>query len=200
MSSRLSHAEKVIAVERLRENNTGIENKHFKLHQALECIRDPQVLLLCLITIAASVPNGAVGSFQSIIINSLGFSTKVTALLQIPSGVIHVISVLLATWSAGKFNARAINVIVWSAIGGLLGGGLLAFLPDENSAGKLVGNYLTQVVGAFLPCVYAFAGGNVAVSYSLTFDDQIMSSTESIPGPYQKSNLECTPLDELLSR
>ncbi|RJE19347.1 Allantoate [Aspergillus sclerotialis] len=162
MSSRLSHAEKVIAVERLRENNTGIENKRFKLHQALECIRDPQVLLLCLITIAASVPNGAVGSFQSIIINSLGFSSEVTALLQIPSGVIHVISVLLATWSAGRFNARAINVIAWSAIGGLLGGGLLAFLPDENSAGKLVGNYLTQVVGAFLPCVYAFAGGNVA--------------------------------------
>lgn len=165
MSSRLSHAEKVTAVERLRENNTGIENKHFKFHQALECIRDPQIILLCLITIAASVPNGAVGSFQSIIINSLGFSSEVTALLQIPSGVIHVISILLATWSAGRFNARAINIIIWSAIGGLLGGGLLAFLPDENKAGKLVGNYLTQVVGAFLPCVYAFAGGNVAVSH-----------------------------------
>lgn len=166
MSSRLSHAEKIIAVERLRENNTGIENKHFKLYQALECFRDPQVLLLSLITIAASIPNGAVGSFQSILITSFGFSNKETALLQIPSGVIHAISIFLATWSAGRYNARAINIVVWSAIGGLLGGGLLAFLPDENKAGKLVGNYLTQVVGAFLPCAYSFAGGNVAVSCS----------------------------------
>lgn len=164
MSSRLSHAEKVVAVERVRENNTGVENKHFKFHQAVEVLRDPQVLLLCLITIAASVPNGAVSSFQSLIISSLGFSDEVVALLQIPSGVISVSSVLMATWLAGKYNARALNIIFWSAIGGVLGGGLLAFLPSDNQAGKLVGNYLAQVVGAFLPCMYSFAGANVAVS------------------------------------
>lgn len=163
MSSRLSHEEKVAAVERLRENNTGIENKHFKLYQVLECLRDPQVLLLSLITIAASIPNGAVGSFQSILISSFGFTDKETALLQIPSGVIAVSSVLLATWSAGRFNARTINMITWSAVGGLVGGSLLAFLPAENKAGKLVGNYLAQVVGAFLPCAYSIAGGNIAV-------------------------------------
>ena len=46
MSSRLTHAEKIMAVERLRENNTGIENKHFKPYQFLEALRDPQVWLL----------------------------------------------------------------------------------------------------------------------------------------------------------
>lgn len=162
MSSRLSHAEKVMAVERIRENNTGIENKHFKYHQAVECLRDPQVLLLSLITIAGSIPNGAVGSFQSILINSFGFTDEQTTLLQIPSGVIAVSSVLCATWTAGRFNARGANIVVWSAIGGVLGGGLLAFLPDGDKAGKLVANYLTQVVGAFLPCAYSFAGGNFA--------------------------------------
>lgn len=164
MSSRLSHAEKVTAIERVRENHTGIENKHFKPHQAAECLRDPQVLLLSLITIAASIPNGAVSSFQSILISSFGFSDEHTTLLQIPSGVIAILSVLCATWTAGKYNSRGINIIVWSAIGGLLGGSLLAFLPADNKAGKLVGNYLTQVVGAFLPCAYSFAGGNFAVS------------------------------------
>lgn len=163
MKSRLSHAEKVMAVERLRENQTGIENKHFKRHQAIECLKDPQVLLMSLITIAASIPNGAVSSFQSILISSFGFSSEVTALLQIPSGVIAVSSVLIATWSAGRFNARCINIITWTAIGGVLGGSLLAFLPADNKAGKLVGNYLCQVVGAFLPCAYSLAGGNVAV-------------------------------------
>ncbi|KAJ6114448.1 MFS general substrate transporter [Penicillium sp. IBT 16267x] len=162
MSSRLSHAEKIMAIERIRANNTGIENKHFKPDQVAECLRDPQILLLSLLTIAGSVPNGAVSSFQSIVISSLGFSNEQTTLLQIPSGAIAVLSVLSATWLASKYNARGLNIIAWSALGGLVGGSLLAFLPEENRAGKLVGNYLCQVVGAFLPCAYSFAGANNA--------------------------------------
>lgn len=169
MSSRLSHAEKIMAIERIRGNNTGIENKHFKPYQILECLRDPQILLLTLLTIAGSVPNGAVSSFQSIVISSLGFSDEQTTLLQIPSGAIAVLSVLSATWLASKYNARGLNIIAWSAIGGLIGGSLLAFLPEDNQAGKLVGNYLCQVVGAFLPCAYSFAGANFAVSCSFYY-------------------------------
>ncbi|RMY17585.1 hypothetical protein D0867_05927 [Hortaea werneckii] len=203
MSSRLSHAEKVAAVERLRENQTGIENKvghpqvrvfggclpiglqHFKPSQVLQLAKDPQAWLLALITTAASIPNGAVGSFQSILISSFGFTDYETTLLQIPGGVIAVISVLTATNIAGKFNARGLNIIAWSAIGGILGGSLLAFLPDSNRSGKLAGNtylrmtsvagnevvgnmltsvnqYLTHVVGAFLPCAYSFSAANQA--------------------------------------
>ncbi|KAF2720537.1 MFS general substrate transporter [Polychaeton citri CBS 116435] len=162
MSSRLSHAERVAAVERLRENQTGVENTKFKPYQVWHCLTDPQTYLLFIIVTAASVPNGAVGSFQSILISSFGFSDEETALLQIPGGVIAVISVLLATWSAGHFNARGINIILWSAIGGLLGGSLLAFLPESNQAGKLAGNYLTHVVGSFLPCAYSFSAANQA--------------------------------------
>lgn len=162
MSSPLTHAERVAAVERLRENQTGVENKHFKLYQFVQCLQDPQTWFLCLITIAASVPNGAVGSFQSLLIKGFGFTNQQSALLQIPGGFIAVASVLTATYTAGKYNARGINIILWSAIGGLLGGGLLAFLPENNRAGKLAGNYLTQVVGAFLPCSYSFAAANQA--------------------------------------
>lgn len=76
--------------------------------------------------------------------------------------MIAVLSVLTATWASARFNARAINMILWSAIGGILGGSLLAFLPESNSAGKLAGNYLTHVVGAFLPCAYSFSAANQA--------------------------------------
>ncbi|KAK4493727.1 hypothetical protein PRZ48_014912 [Zasmidium cellare] len=159
---RLTHAERVAAVERLRENQTGVENKHFKPYQVWQSFCDPQTWLLALITIAASIPNGAVGSFQSILIKSFGFTNKQTALLQIPGGVIAVISVLTATWASARFNARALNMIFWSAVGGVLGGSLLAFLPDSNRAGKLAGNYITHVVGAFLPCAYSFSAANQA--------------------------------------
>ncbi|KAM0702757.1 hypothetical protein Q7P35_010189 [Cladosporium inversicolor] len=161
MSARkLSHAEKVAAVERLRENQTGVENKHFKPYQVVQCLTDPQTWLLSIITVAASIPNGAVGSFQSILIKGFGFTSYETALLQIPGGVIAVISVLLATWSAAKFNARALNIIFWSMLGGILGGSLLAFTAEDNRAAKMAGNYLTHVVGSFLPCAYSFSAAN----------------------------------------
>ena len=162
MSSRLSHAEKVMAIERLRENQTGIENKHFKMYQVIECFKDPQTYLILLIVAAGSVPNGAVGSFQSILIASFGFSDEVTALLQIPSGFIAAGSVLLATWIAGRYNCRGINIIVITAIGGILGGSLLAFLPGQTNPGKLVAIYLNQIIGAFLPLTYSFAAANYA--------------------------------------
>lgn len=114
--------------------------QHFKPSQVLQLAKDPQAWLLALITTAASIPNGAVGSFQSILISSFGFTDYETTLLQIPGGVIAVISVLTATNIAGKFNARGLNIIAWSAIGGILGGSLLAFLPDSNRSGKLAGN------------------------------------------------------------
>lgn len=68
MTSRLSHDEKVVAIERVRENQTGIENKHLKPKQILETIRDPQTWMLSLIIITSNIPNGAVSSFSSIII------------------------------------------------------------------------------------------------------------------------------------
>ncbi|PVI05505.1 MFS general substrate transporter [Periconia macrospinosa] len=162
MSSRLSHAEKVVAIERLRENNTGIENKTFKFYQFVETLRDPQVWLLAYITTGASIPNGAVGSFQSVLISSFGFSDKVTALLQIPGGFIAVVSVIIGTQIAARYNRRGMMQIVWTSLGGILGGGLIAFLPTHNRAGRLVGNYFTHVTGAFLPLSYSFAACNFA--------------------------------------
>lgn len=116
--------------------------------------------MLSIITIAASIPNGAVGGFQSILLSGFGYSNKEAALLQIPGGAIAVTSVLLATWTAAKFNARGLNIIFWSLLGGIIGGCLLAF-PTATSA-NLAGNYLTHVVGAFLPCAYSFSAANQA--------------------------------------
>ena len=168
MTSRLSHAEKVLAVSRLRENNTGIENKTFKPYQFREAMTDPQVWLLAFITTAASIPNGAVSSFQSVIISGFGFTNKQTALIQIPGGLITVASTLLGTYIAGRYNCRGLMLATWAALGGILGGGMIAFLPASSRAGRLAGNYLTNMTGSFLPLAYAFAACNFAVSSDLS--------------------------------
>ncbi|UPX15484.1 uncharacterized protein EKO05_0005930 [Ascochyta rabiei] len=162
MSSRLTHEEKVMAVSRLRENNTGIENKTFKPYQFREAMTDPQVWLLAFITTAASIPNGAVSSFQSVIISGFGFSNKETALIQIPGGLITVVSTLIGTYVAGRYNCRGLMLVTWAALGGIVGGGMIAFIPASNRAGRLAGNYLTNMTGSFLPLAYAFAACNFA--------------------------------------
>ncbi|EUC35705.1 hypothetical protein COCCADRAFT_3117 [Bipolaris zeicola 26-R-13] len=161
MSSRLTPSEKIWAITRLRSNQTGIENTTFKPYQVLECFRDPQTWLLSLITIASNVPNGAVSSFQSTLIKSFGFSSKTTALLQLPSGAISIISILIATYLAGRYNQRGLNIVTL-LVPGMLGGCLMAFLPSSAKMGKLIGNYLTNCIGSSLPLLYSWVAANYA--------------------------------------
>jgi sugar phosphate permease len=146
MQSRLSAEEKMVAIERLRENRTGIENKTFKVSQMMECLKDPHTWMLSLITVSSNVTNGAVSSFQATIIKGLGYTSKESALLSIPGGAVNIVSILSATFVAGRTNTRAINIIclITPAI---IGGALMAFLPEGNSAGKLIGNYMTNTIG-----------------------------------------------------
>ena len=45
---------------------------------------------------------------------------------------------------------------------GLIGGCLMAFLPAHAKAGKLIGNYMTNCIGAALPLNYAWVAANYA--------------------------------------
>ncbi|KAF9888327.1 hypothetical protein FE257_008760 [Aspergillus nanangensis] len=159
MKSRLTHHEKLIAVERLRENRTGIENKQFKWDQFTEVFKDAQTYLIVVIVVAMNVPNGAISSFSALLIKNFGFTTKETQLLTIPGGVVSIISILSCTYLAGRYDQRCFCLI--AVLGcGLLGGCLMAFAPMQ--AGKLAGNYLTNCVGSALPLMYSVAGANVA--------------------------------------
>lgn len=68
MKSRFTVEEKVHIIQRVRENQTGIENKRFKWTHFKEVVLDIKTWLLSLIVITTNIPNGAVSSFSSIII------------------------------------------------------------------------------------------------------------------------------------
>lgn len=146
MTSHFTHNEKVLAIERLRENRTGIENKTFKRAQFWETMLDLRTWLVAVIIIAGNIPTGICGVYSSTIIKGFGYTSKQSALLNIPSGVIAMIAVILASWYAGKFNSRAYGIAAL-LLPGVLGGGLMAFLPKSDKAGKLAGIYLTQIFG-----------------------------------------------------
>jgi MFS family permease len=64
----LSEKEKAIAIDRLRENRTGIANKEFKKEQMIEALLDVKVWYGFFYSIACVVPTTAVASFGGLII------------------------------------------------------------------------------------------------------------------------------------
>ncbi|KAK5133554.1 hypothetical protein LTR08_007593 [Meristemomyces frigidus] len=188
MTSRLTASEKVAAIERVRANQTGIENKQWKAYQAKEVVLDPRTWLIVVIILAGNIPTGATGSFSSILIKSFGFTSRQAALLNIPSGFIQGFAVMLASWAAGRGNARGFAIVAL-LLPGVLGGALMAFLPDRSNytAGKIVGIYLCGIFGPNLSIMYSWAAANYAGHTKKTTINAIILAA------YGASNI-CGPL------
>ncbi|KAJ9610560.1 hypothetical protein H2200_005337 [Cladophialophora chaetospira] len=80
----LNSREKRIAVERLKANQTGIENKHLKPYQVLEAFTDIKLYIFFTLGVVGNIPNGGISNFGTLIIKGFGFSTLVTTLMQVP--------------------------------------------------------------------------------------------------------------------
>jgi MFS family permease len=96
MTSRLTPKEKYHAVERVRQNKTGIENKQWKWYQFWECLRDPQTWIFIVLIIANNTPNGSMSNFQAAVIRSFGFTDKQAALLNMGGGATNLVTCLIA--------------------------------------------------------------------------------------------------------
>lgn len=70
-----------------------------------------------------------------------------SALLSIPSGVIAIIAIGGASITAWKLNNRSVAIILL-LLSGILGSGLMAFLPNSDKIGRLLGNYMTNTIPA----------------------------------------------------
>ena len=90
----LTPEERVKAVLRIRENQTGVENKTFKKGQAIEALTDPKTWLFALFTAVSAVPNSLLNQ-TSIIVTSFGWTPLQTTLIGCVGGVIEIIAILV---------------------------------------------------------------------------------------------------------
>lgn len=79
----LSKKHRRMAVERLSENQTGVENKHLKWYQVKEAFMDYKLYFFFMLGVVGNIPNGGISNFGTIIIKGFGFSTLVTTLMQV---------------------------------------------------------------------------------------------------------------------
>ena len=66
--------ERYIAVARMRRNNAGVRNTHFKREQLWELVLDIKFWLVFAMAFLILVANGPVSTFIPIIISDLGYS------------------------------------------------------------------------------------------------------------------------------
>lgn len=78
----LSEEDRVIAVERMRIGQTGIENTKFKWYQVKEGLLDIKTWASVVIIFCVQLTNGAASGFGSVIVASLGFNPFQSVLLQ----------------------------------------------------------------------------------------------------------------------
>ncbi|KAJ8140484.1 hypothetical protein OY671_006329 [Metschnikowia pulcherrima] len=87
----LTEREKQMVVERVRANQQGFGNKHFKKEQFVETLLDRRTWLLFSMGIACNIPNGGLTNFSAILFTEkLGFSVGKTLLMGMPAGAVEI--------------------------------------------------------------------------------------------------------------
>lgn len=99
-----SEDDKKLMVERVRSNQTGLQNKKFRPYQIKEALLDPQTWCYCLVQICTTLPTSGLGSFSQIVIKGFHFSTLETQLLAMVLGVVIIITLLSSTWLVKRTN------------------------------------------------------------------------------------------------
>jgi len=140
----LTQEERVIAVQRIKTNQTGVENKHFKKEQLYEALLDPKTWLFALFSALDNVPNSLTNQ-QQIIMSSFGFTDLQTTLLGIVSGFVEIATIFTGVQLAARLkNARA-YVGFFYFFPTILGILLVNLLPWSDKIGLLFGQWITGI-------------------------------------------------------
>ncbi|KZP29608.1 MFS general substrate transporter [Athelia psychrophila] len=140
----LTMDERAKAVQRIKENQTGVENKHFKKEQFVEALTDPKTWLFALFSALDNVPNSLTNQRQ-IIISSFGFTYLQTTLLGCVDGTIEIVTIWTGVQLASRMkNGRAYVGAVYF-LPSLLGVFLITLLPWSDKVGLLFGQWTTGV-------------------------------------------------------
>lgn len=167
----LTPHERALAVLRIRENQTGVENKHFKKEQCvldqireympwlirtfrmIEALLDPKTWMFALFSALDNVPNSLTNQ-QSIIIASYGFTDLQTTLLGCINGIVEIVTIYTGVNIAARFpNSRAYVGFIYF-IPNVVGVVVINTLPWSDKVGLLVGQFMT--------------GGSFVRSFALT--------------------------------
>ncbi|KAI9368653.1 major facilitator superfamily domain-containing protein [Aspergillus egyptiacus] len=140
-----SEEDKRLMVERVRSNQTGLQNKQFRAYQLWEAARDPQVYCYMAIQVFTTLPTSGLGAFANIIIEGFEFSVLQTQLLAMVLGF-YIIIVLLSSAFLVKKTGQNLYVMLGFLAPSYIGTIVLMTVENTTMAtkvGLLISYYIT---------------------------------------------------------
>ncbi|PVH74047.1 MFS general substrate transporter [Cadophora sp. DSE1049] len=171
-----SEDQKRLMVERVRANETGMDNKTYKKYQMLEAITDPVIWCYVLLQITSTLVIGGLGVFSNLIISGFGFSYLQTQLLNIAQGAVTIIVMIGSATLAQTTKQTCLVMHAWT-IPPIIGTAVIYSIPptSSNRVGLLIAFYCTQFILAEGNLVFSLISRNIAgrtkksISLSMTF-------------------------------
>lgn len=103
--------DKHLMVERVRSNQTGLQNKSFRAYQIWEAFRDPQTWCYCAIQMFTTLPTSGLGAFANIIISGFNFTILQTQLLAMVLGFYIIVVLLSSAWLVKRTGQNLLVVL-----------------------------------------------------------------------------------------
>lgn len=158
----LSEEEKILCIERVKDNRTGVGNKHFKPYQFKEALTDSTMYLYFFYMLGYGIANGALGTFGSILFDErFAFSTEMSLLLNLPGSLIDIIFPFAFALIAKYVVKSRLVVSMFISVANFVGLCLLAFALDSRAA-MMFGYYITYWATAGWACMSSLISSNVA--------------------------------------
>ncbi|KAI6803567.1 putative MFS allantoate transporter [Hortaea werneckii] len=157
----LSKEDRILALERIRINQQGVGNKHFKWYQLREALLDPITWAFFFYALIADIPNGGITNFFSQLITSFGYTSEQSLLYGTPGGAVEIVTLLAGGYLGGKFGNR-IAIASFGLILSIIGVAMIVGLPLDNNSGRLGGYYLTQASAMPFVAFLSLISSNVA--------------------------------------
>jgi len=155
--------DKLVAIERLRDNQQGVDNNVWKWAHVKEALLDFKTWGWAAMMFSISVPSGGVSTFGPLIIKSFGFSQFHTILFNIPFGFVQLVATMGGAWVATKLKMKS-PVLAFLSLPPIAGCVMLLYLPRGANAKAplLVAYYLISVYPGITPLIYSWSAGNTA--------------------------------------
>ncbi|KAJ5263815.1 hypothetical protein N7478_011420 [Penicillium angulare] len=155
--------DKQLMVERVRQNQTGLQNRQFRWEQVRDAFTDPQLYAFALIQLLTTIPSGGIGAFANIIVSSFGFSTWASQLLLMVVGAVTAITMISSAY-LDRYFKQTIIIMILSLIPCLIGTSILVGIPFSSSkkVGMLIAYFIFYSFFAVSSLSLSLVSRNVA--------------------------------------
>ncbi|KAJ5215103.1 hypothetical protein N7468_010782 [Penicillium chermesinum] len=159
----LAEEDKLVAIERLRMNQQGIENHEWKWDHVKEAFLDLKSWLWFALMMSISIPSGGITTFGPLIVKSFGFNDLNTILLNVPFGAVQLIATMGGAWLATAWRMKG-PVLALLCLPPIAGCVMLLKIPHDHAhkGPLLVGYYIISVYPGITPLIYSWSAGNTA--------------------------------------